>query len=110
MIYEADVEKAVDWLRDNAAEAAKARAERLYLEAWVKTVLAQEAEKADGSSAAQRESIARTRPAYMAALQGYREAVEADERHRFLRDAAEAKIEAWRTMESTRRAEGKAYG
>lgn len=110
MISEADIERAVDWLRDNAEQAAKARAERLYLEAWVKTVLAQEAEKADGSSAAQRESIARTRPAYMAALQGYREAVEADERHRFLRDAAEAKIEAWRTMESTRRAEGKAYG
>ena len=110
MISEADVEKAVDWLRDNATEAAKARAERLYMEAWVKTVLAQEAEKVGGSSAAQRESAARTRPAYLAALQAYREAVESDERHRFMRDAAAAKIEAWRTMESTRRAEGKAYG
>lgn len=110
MISEADIERAVDWLRDNAAEAAKARAERLYLEAWVKTVLAQESEKAQGSSAAQRESIARTRPAYLAALQAYREAIEADERARFMRDAAAAKIEAWRTMESTRRAEGKAYG
>lgn len=109
MIADADVERAVDWLRDNAVVAAKARAERLYLESYIKTVLAQETEKAEGSSASQRESIARTKPAFLAALQAYREAIESDETHRFMRDAMSAKIEAWRTMESTRRAEGRAY-
>ena len=110
MIEFVDIEKAVDWLRDNAVTAAKARAERIYMESYVKTALALEAEKVEASSAAQRESTARTRPTYLAALQALREAVEADETHRFLRDAASAKIEAWRTQESTRRAEGKAYG
>lgn len=109
MIAFEDVEKAVDWLRDNAATAAKARAERLYMESYVKTALALETEKAEASSASQRESIARTKPSYLAALQAMKEAIEADETHRFLRDAASAKIEAWRTQESTRRAEGKAY-
>jgi len=109
MIQFDDIEKAVDWLRDNATSAAKARAERVYMESYVKTALAFEAEKVEASSAAQRESTARTRPGYLSALQALKEAVEADETHRFLRDAASAKIEAWRTQESTRRAEGRAY-
>lgn len=109
MITFDDVEKAVDWLRDSAGKAAKARAERVYMESYVKTVLAQEAQKMHEASAAAREMAARTTPAYMATLQALREAVEADELNRFLRDAAAAKIDAWRTQESTRRAEGKAY-
>jgi hypothetical protein len=109
MITEDEVEKTVDWLRDNAKPAAKARAERLYVEAYVKTVLAQEAEESGAQSQAAKEQLGRISPRYMATLQAFTEAVEADESHRFLREAASAKIEAWRTMESTRRAEGKAY-
>lgn len=109
MISFDDVEKAVDWLRDNAVIAAKARAERVYMESYIKTVLAQESQKVQAASATAQEREARTKPAYLAALQALREAVEADETHRFLRDAASAKIEAWRTQESTRRAEGRAY-
>lgn len=109
MISFDDVEKAVDWLRDNAVSAAKARAERIYMESYVKTVLAQESQKVQAPSAAAQERDGRTRPAYLAALQALKEAVEADEMHRFLRDAASAKIEAWRTFEATRRAEGRAY-
>jgi DNA-binding CsgD family transcriptional regulator len=109
MIKFEDVEKAVDWLRDSAATAAKARAERIYMEAYVKTVLAQQMNGGDGSIAA-REAHARTTPTYLASLQALKEAVEADELNRFLRDAADAKVRAWQTQESTRRAEGKAYG
>ena len=108
MITEAEIEKAVDWLRDNAVPAAKARAERIYMEAWVKTVLAQEMAKRSDLPVAGQEREARIAPAYMAALQALKQAVDEDEKLRFLRDAASAKIEAWRTMESTRRAEGRA--
>lgn len=109
MIKFEDVEKAVDWLRDSAGAAAKARAERIYMESYVKTVLAQESLKAPETSAAARESFARTTPAYLATLQALKEAVEIDEVNRFMRDAAGAKIEAWRTQESTRRTESRAY-
>ena len=37
-------------------------------------------------------------------------AVEADAKHSFKREAAIALIDAWRTQQSTLRAEGKAYG
>lgn len=109
MISQDDAEKAVDWLRDNASTAAKARAERLYLEQWIKTVKAQAMQAFGSLPVAAQEREALTSTAYLAALQAYREAIEADETMRFLIAAAEAKIEAWRSQESTRRAEGKAY-
>lgn len=105
MISTDDVERAVDWLRDNAAPAAKARAERIYMESWIKVVLAQEMQRHDGLPLAAQEREARVAGAYVAALDALRAAVEADEKARFLRDAASAKIEAWRTMEANKRAE-----
>lgn len=109
MITQDDVERAVDWLRDTATDGAKYRAERIYMEHYVKTALAQEMLKSLSESAAGQERDARCSPTFLTAIQALREAVEADERHRFLRAAAEAKIEAYRTFEATRRAEGKAY-
>lgn len=108
MITEDEIERAVDWLAKNAIPAAKARAERIYMEAWVKTALAQEMAKHSGLPIAAQEREARCAAGYLSALQALKEAVGEDERNRFLRDAASAKIEAWRTMESTRRAEGRA--
>jgi hypothetical protein len=107
-ISETDIDRALAYLRDNAEKDAQARAERLYLEIYLKTVLAQEMGKMDGSIAAA-DAAARRSDAYIAALQGYRDAIFEDERRRFLRGAAEAKIEAFRTMEATRRAESKGY-
>ena len=44
---------------------------------------------------------------YETHLEGLREAVYADEKCKFLRDAAEAKIEAWRTQQANARGFGK---
>ncbi len=109
MISPDDAEKAVDWLRDHAKSMAQARAERLYLEQYIKTVKATIQSEQQGVSAAAAEIVALASPRYMASLQAYKEAILADETNRFLVAAAEAKIEAWRSQESTRRAEGKAY-
>jgi len=108
MITQADAEKAVDWLRDNASRMAQQRAERLYMEQYVKTVKATIQTEQSGMSAAASEMIALASPRYLATLQAYREAIQADETNRFLIVAAEAKIDAWRSQESTRRAEGRA--
>jgi hypothetical protein len=109
VITQEDAEKAVDWLRNNARPMAQARAERLYMEQWVKTVKATIQTEQAGMSAAAADAIALASPRYLAALQAFKDAVETDECNRFLVMAAEAKIEAWRSQESTRRAEGKAY-
>jgi hypothetical protein len=106
VISETEVEKCVNWLRDTAEEFAKARAERLYMETYLKTVLAQEMAKHDGSVAAA-EIKARCSDSYLQTLQAYREAVEADERNRFLREARVTKVEVWRTQSSNERALGK---
>jgi alpha/beta superfamily hydrolase len=109
MLRTEDAEKAVDWLRDHAQDIGQARAERLYLEAWVKTKRAECMQKHATLPVSAQEREALTDPTYLAALQAYKEAVERDETLRFMATAAEAKIECWRTQESTRRAEGKAY-
>ena len=108
-ITDDDIDRALTYLRDSADKDAQARAERLYLEQWIKTVLAQEQAKVSASSMAAAEMQARASEPYIAALAGYKQAVFEDEKRRFLRSAAETRIEAWRTQSSNQRAEGKAY-
>lgn len=103
MISETDIEKAVDWLRNNAEPAAKARAERLALEEGrksLKAILMKE-HVTLALGAQEREAYADVR--YKTHLEGLRQAVYEDERNRMLRGAAITKIDAWRTMESSRR-------
>jgi hypothetical protein len=108
MISQDDAERVVDWLRDNARKIAQARAERLYMEQWIKTVKATIQSEQSGMSVSAAETVALASPRYMAALQAFRDSVESDEYLRFMVAAAEAKIDAWRSQESTRRAEGRA--
>ncbi len=105
MITQDDAEKAVDWLRDNAYRMAQERAERLYMEQYIKTVKATIQSEQSGLSTAAAEVVALASPRYLATLQAYRDSIKSDEANRFLAAAAEAKIEAWRSQESTRRAE-----
>lgn len=109
MISQEDAERAVDWLRANAKPMAVARAERLYMEQFVKTVKATIQAEQAGMSVAASEMVALSSARYLETLQAYRDAISADETNRFMAVAAEARIEAWRSQESTRRAEGKAY-
>ena len=109
MISEQDIDRALSYLRDNSEKDAQARAERLYMEQWIKTVLAQEQAKVKAASVAAAEIGARVSDPFIAALDGYKQAIFEDEKRRFLRAAAETRIEAWRTMCSNQRAEGKAY-
>lgn len=107
MISENEIDRALAYLRDNAEKDAQARAERLYMEQWIKTVLAQEMAKQGDKSVAAQEVGARISPAYIDSLAAYKASIFEDERRRFLRSAAETKIEAWRTMSSNERAQGK---
>ena len=109
MISETEVERAIDYLRDTAEPAAQARADRIYMENWVKVVLAQQMAKNAGDSLGAQERDARCSDDYKLSLDALRVAVHNDERHRFLRGAAEAKLDYWRTSEATRRAERKAF-
>lgn len=103
-ISEEDVEQALDYLTKGARAAADARATRQYVEDYLRVIKAQiMMEHAELPLGAQeREAYSDSR--YTDHLKVIREAVAEDERRRFMRDAASAKIEAWRTQSSNERA------
>lgn len=109
MISETDIEKAVDYLRASAQEAAQARANVKYLAEYLKSRRASLKLAQVGLSNAAAEDVALSSAEYLETLEGYRAAVELDAKHQFKREAASALIDAWRTQQSTLRAEGRAY-
>lgn len=104
MLTDDDVEKALDYLRDSAVDAAQTRANRIYMEEFRKSLKALiMKEHADlPVSAQEREAYSDER--YIQHLQAMQTAVKLDEKNRFLRIAAEAKIEAWRSFSANHRA------
>lgn len=106
MIEEKKVEDALDYLRNNARKAAQARANRIYVTEFRKVLKAQLMKQAPGESIGAQEREAYSDPKYSEHLKAMQEAVEQDEYHHFMRSTAEATIEAWRSQEATRRAEG----
>jgi len=79
------------------------------MEQWIKTALAQAMADANAPSVAAAEMGARNSASYVSALAAYKQSIFEDERRRFLRSAAETKIEVFRTQEASRRAEERGY-
>lgn len=101
-LTEADIERAVDYLRDSAETTAQARANRVYLEEYRKSLKAMLMKQFDGTAAAQ-EREAYAHADYVAHLDALKEAVFAEQKALFLREAAQAKIEWWRTSSANYR-------
>jgi len=96
----------VDFMRDNARALAQAKANRVYCEEFRKTLKAR-LMTGVGAIGAQ-EVAAYAHPNYEAHLEALKAAVEEETRLHWLMVAAQAKVEIWRSMESTNRAEGRA--
>jgi hypothetical protein len=105
MISDDDIEKALDYLRASTNKAAQARAERAYVEEFRKSIKASIMKEHVDQPLGAQEREAYDDPRYREHLQAIKEAVYADEYQRFAREAALAKIEAWRTQCSNRRAD-----
>lgn len=107
---EINIFRSLDFIRDNAPAYAKAKSERVFLEEFRKSkkaLLMRDAEIAGHKSAAAQEREAYANPEYLTVLEGLKAAVEQEEALRWLIVGAQAKIEAWRTIEANRRAEAK---
>jgi hypothetical protein len=104
IISEEDVEKAVDWLRDNVDASAKARATRIYLEEYRKSLKALLMSKYQDLSVSAQEREAYAHQDYRDHLKVMQNAIYEDERMKFFRASAEVKIEAWRTQQANIRA------
>lgn len=100
------VEDALVYLAESAKEYAEAKGRRVWLEGRLQVVKAGQfaVARSTGKSAADSEGEARGSAAYQECLDELRDAVTAEETMRAYRVAAEARIEVFRTLESSRRA------
>lgn len=107
---EINIFRALDFIRDNSAAYAKAKATRIYLEEYRKTkkALCMKAAEVGGTNAVNaQEREAYSDPEYVELLEGLRAAVEEEERLRWMIIAAQAKVSVWQTIEATKRLEMK---
>ena len=100
--------KAIQYLIDTAPLYAKAKADRMYLEEFRKSRKAQLASQAGTEVLGKQETFAYAHADYIEILEGIREAVEKEERFRWLMTAAQARISVWQTEQYNARLEIKA--
>jgi hypothetical protein len=100
--------KAIQFLIDTAPLYAKSKADRMYLEEFRKSRKAQLGSQAGTEVLGKQETYAYAHPEYIEILEGIREAVEKEEKYRWLMTAAQARIEVWRTEQYSARMEIKA--
>lgn len=107
MISDDDIEKALDYLRDSSETAAQAVALKVYLTEYRKTKKAELMGLSNEEAINAQERFAYSHAEYKEFLKGLREAVYQAEKHKFLREAADAKISAWQTQNANQRTMGK---
>ena len=89
--------KAIQFLIDTAPLYSKAKATRMYLEEFRKSRKAQLMSQAGTEVLGKQETYAYAHQDYIEILEGIRQAVETEEKYRWLMTAAQARIECWRT-------------
>ena len=100
--------KAIQYLIDTAPLYAKAKADRMYLEEYRKSIKAQLMSQAGTEVLGKQETFAYAHEDYIQILEGIKQAVEKEEKYRWLMTAAQARIEVWRTEQYSARMEIKA--
>lgn len=102
-----DPHVAVDYILVNAKKFAKAKAERVYLEEYRKSLKAILMKRSMESAIGAQEREAYAHDEYVELLKGLKEAVEIEEKLRWDLIGAQARVEIWRTEQANNRAEGK---
>lgn len=104
MSEEINIFRCLDFIRDNAKAMAQAKANRIYMEEFRKSLKAILTQKSEASTATAKEAYAYAHPDYQAHLGGLKEAVELEEELRWQMIAVQAKIEVWRSLGANQRA------
>jgi len=103
-----DPHQAIDYILKHASQFAKAKAQRIYLEEYRKSLKAilMKGSLQDTIGAQEREAYAHNE--YLVLLKGLREAVEIEEKLRWDLIAAQARVEVWRSEEASNRLQDRA--
>ncbi len=99
-----DPVRAVEYIMKHSADFAKAKAERIYIENYLRSKRSLIMAKSSAKSVAAAEVDAYADPEYIGLLDGLKEAVEAEEKLKWMLTAAQLKVEIWRSQEATNRA------
>ena len=99
--------KAVQFLIDTAPLYSKAKASRMFLEEFRKSRKAQLMSQAGTEVLGKQETYAYAHEDYVGILEGIREAVEIEEKYRWMMTAAQARISVWQTEQYNARMEQK---
>ena len=100
--------KAIQYIIDTAPLYAKAKADRIYLEEYKKSKHAQLKSLAGTEVLGKQDTFAYAHQDYISIIEGIKQAVELEEKYRWLMTAAQARIECWRTEQYSARIEMKA--
>ena len=98
-----DPHKAINYILKNAPIFAQAKAERIYLEEYRKSLKSILMKSSKDETLGGQERDAYSHPQYLALLDGLKEAVQTEEKLRWDLIAAQARIEVWRSEEASNR-------
>ena len=107
MSRDIDPNEAVDYIIQNAEKFATAKAKRIYLEEYRKSLKAILMKRSMENAIGAQEREAYAHPDYIELLLGLKEAIEIEEKLRWDLIAAQARVEVWRSQEATNRTESK---
>lgn len=105
---EIDPHKAIDFIITNGKKAARAKANRWYMEEYRKSLKAILMKRSHENSVNAQEREAYSHEEFIGHLRAVEEAIEIEEELRWQMIAAQARVEVWRSQEATNRAEGRA--
>ena len=99
--------KALNFIRENALAYAKTKANVIYMQEYRKSLKALLMSSCEAETLGAKEIYAYAHPEYREHLENLKSAVTEFENLRWLMVGAEAKIEVWRSLESSARAENR---
>jgi len=102
---EIDPNRAIEYIQQNANKFAQAKADRIFIENYLKTVKSRVMNESDSSSLGAKEAEAYASANYVEQLDALKVAVEQEETLKFMLIAAQARIDVWKTTEYSKRAE-----
>jgi hypothetical protein len=100
---EIDPNKAVEFILKNSKDFAEAKAQRVYIENFLRSKKSILMSLAKSSTISGAEAEAYAHPDYVTLIEGLKEAVAKEEKLKWQLIAAQARIEIWRTTEASNR-------
>ena len=85
-------------MKDAIPQFAQAKANRVYIEQFRKSLKAELMQQSDGKTIADRENYAYAHPRMLELVQGLRDAVEIEEKHKWALERIKMDVEVWRTL------------